>query len=185
MATVYQEDYDSFYESIYWLVEYEKLSRIQTNCACEPRRMTPEEKKEYELKRTIELMMQPQDEAISLSGKEYGDFIDKNYKATFIELKRSRNQRGIDTLIDKIANEIKRKKETDKEIDTILNTMFVKNNNDRNSSTANNTNKDWAEICNLVNEMSSKDSWVYKPTKKKSLWDRIKDFLNKNTKYTK
>ena len=177
MATVYQEDYDSFYDSIYWLVEYENLTRTRTSCACEPRRMTPEEKEAYELERTIELMTQPHDEAISLSGKEYGDFIDKNYKATFIELKRSGNQRGIDSLKDKIVNEIKRKKETDKEIDNILNTIFVKSNNGRNSSTANRTNKDWTEICKLANEMASKDSWVYKPTKKKSLWDKIKDFF--------
>ena len=178
MATVYQEDYDSFYDSIYWLVEYEKLTRTHNDCACGPRRMTPEEKKAYEIKRTIALMMQPQDEAISLSGKEYGEFIDKNYKAAFIELKRAGNQRGIDTLKDRIVNEIKRKKKTDKEIDNILNTIFVKGNNDGNSPATNNTDKDRAEISKMTTEMASKDSWAYKPTKKKSMWDKIKDFFN-------
>lgn len=171
MATVYQEDYDSFYETICRKVEYGTTS---FQCACQPIRMTPEERKEYELRRIIELMKQPHDEAISLSGREYGDFIDKHYKATFIELKKKDNRIGIYDLIDKIAAEIKREKAIDKEN---VNTMFINGNPVGSSSGLNSTEKDLAEIYKMATEMSSKTSWSYKPTKKKSLWDKLKDLF--------
>lgn len=165
MATVYQEDYDSFYESIHRLVKYGNVSWGAAMC---PRRMTPEEKAEYEIKRSIELMSQPRDEAISLSGKEYGDFIDRNYKAAFINLKKLGDINGLNTLERKIVDEIKSQNAREKEIDAIINSIF----NNRDSSSINqSSNNFWEEFCN-----NSKDYWFCKP-RKKSLWDKIKDFF--------
>lgn len=173
MTIVFQEDYDSFYENIYRLVKYGNGSWGAAMC---PRPMTPEEREEYEIKRAIERATQPFNEAISLSGKEYGDYIDRYYKATFIKLKQSNDTKGLDALEEKIADEIKYKKTVvDKEIDRIIGEMFRDKNDYGNSSSANQSyDSDWEEI----RRNAFKNSWAYKPPKKKSLWDRIKDFFD-------
>ena len=167
MTTVYQEDYDSFYERIYRRIK--GLVCQTAAAACPQRPKTQEEKNLEEVRRIINLMSQPHDEEISLSGKEYGDFIDKNYKATYIKLKRLGDRKEIDILEAKIADEIKRHKTKNNEI---FNTIERNTNRNHADSLFNDTELN--EIIKIAN-----DSMSYMSPKKKSLMDKIKDFFNK------
>lgn len=154
------------------------MGMLSWGAAMSPCPMTAMEREAYEIQRKIELMSQPHDEEISLSGKEYGDYIDQKYKAVFIELKRAGNNTGIDNLKDKIVNELIRKKAMKKEMDKFLVGMYPKEYAYGSSSAIKEPNeKSLAEIQKIIYEMATKDD-TSKLAKKKSLWDKIKDVFD-------
>ncbi len=169
-----QNRYEVFYERVMDLVKYGKVchSYIKRH----PQNMTREEADLYAFNERCRERSQLTGYSINLRGKKYGDYIDRKYKERYMDIIFDhffRSSNSWDKLYEfekEVANDLKKRIEYENSDHSIegLYADGIKRIKESGFS---------QDIISMALEEYEKNNTWFKPKKKKSLWDKLKDYF--------
>lgn len=171
---VKQDSYEVFYERVMDLVKYGKVCHSYSKSP--PKNMTEEEADLYFFYEDCRYRSQFCGNFITLRGKKYGDVIDRKYKERYIDimcdLKRDswKSANLLYELEKEVANDIKIMIKYEN-IDLSTEGLYaagIKRIKESGFS---------QDIISMALEEYEKNNTWFKPKKKKSLWDKLKDYF--------